>query len=147
MPISLEWSSTDKTILIMTYTTPWTWQEFETAYNKLSEKLNSLTNRCDLIIDIQRGGLPPQGAMLRFKKVAELKHPCAGEVIFVGPRLLTQMVNSIVNVLKSAFWNHEQHPEFQFVPTLEAALVLCRENQMSMPEQYGVACRQIKPSA
>lgn len=146
MSISLEWGNPDKTILIMTYTSPWTWQEFEQTYRDLTEKMDSLNHKMDLIIDISHGGLPPQGAMLRFKKVTEIHHPCAGEVIFVGPRLLTQMVNSILSVLKSAFWGNMETAQFHFVSQLESALAVCRNNQANAPEQYGLARQVAKPS-
>ncbi len=138
MPVSLNWGNPEKTILVLAYTTPWTWQEFDTIYHNLNTKMESLTHKVDLIIDIQRGGLPPQGAMLRFKKAAELNHPYAGNVIFVGPRLLTQMVNSIMSILKSAFWGNMEIAAFQFVPNLDAAYALCRDRQASAPEQYGL---------
>jgi len=102
-------------------TADWTWDDFNEANRQMLALLNSADKIVGIIFDIRNGGFPPSGAMKRFKQVAETKHANGGQLIFVAPKLLTQVVRSTLDLLKVAFLGAFDAPDFIFVTNLDEA--------------------------
>jgi hypothetical protein len=129
MTITLKWDNPEETILIIQYEKPWTWAEFSRAYEDMFTYLNSVKHPVDMVFDIRNGGFPPPGAITRFRQVGQTEHPNGRRLVFVAPKLLSQFVNSTLDILKIAYLGAFQSPKFLFVTSLEEARILLSEQK------------------
>lgn len=127
MAVDIQWDSKPEEYkcILITYTNPWTWEEFDAVYEAMISMLNDagVDKRITLIIDIRAGGFPPSDALPRFRRVVEMKHPNVTQIIFVAPGALAHFVRISMNILKRVYRTvgKAKPPEFQFVASLEEA--------------------------
>ena len=123
MAISVQWDNPEQTAVMIVYTRPWTWKEFDAAIAQMLTLFNSVNHQVHVIFDIRNGGFPPPDAMTRFKKVTEIQHPNGGLLVFIAPTILVQFVNSIAKILTVAFEGSGTFaaPKFIFTKSPEEA--------------------------
>lgn len=128
LAIEVQWDTVQEQCIVITYFSPWTWQEFDTAYATLTPMLDTAIDdlpgvRINIIFDIRKGGFPPPDALPHFKRVVETKYANVGQLIFVAPGALTHFVRISLAILKRVHRTvaRSNIPEFQFVTSLEEA--------------------------
>lgn len=127
MAIDMKWDTDQTQCLVITYFSPWTWEEFDSAYAAMIPMLDDAADKkVTLIIDIRKGGFPPPDALPRFKRVVETRHPNVTQLIFVAPGALAHFVRISLNILRRVYRAVAiaNPPEFQFVASLEEARAL-----------------------
>jgi len=123
MGIEVHWDNPEQTIVMIVYTRPWTWKDFDAAIEQMVAMFNSVNHQVDVVFNILDAGFPPADAMSHFKKAAEIKHVNGGMLIYVAPKVLTQFVNGIVRILTVAFAGSGtfETPKFIFTKSVEEA--------------------------
>ena len=123
MPITVQWDNVEQTAVIIVYTRPWTWKDFDSAVEQMLSLFNSVHHQVDVIFDIRSAGFPPPDAITHFKKVAEIKHPNDGLLVYIAPNVLVQFINGIVRILTVTFAgsNMFETPKFVFTKSPEEA--------------------------
>ena len=56
MSVSIQWDNPQKTALIMTITTPWSWNNLESLSDAIEEAFDSVSYDIDMIIDLRSAG-------------------------------------------------------------------------------------------
>ena len=123
MPITIQWDDPEQTAVIITYTRPWTWKDFDAAMEQMLTLFDSVTHKVDVIFDVRNAGFPPPDAISHFKRAAEIQHPNGGLLIYVAPKVLVHFINSVVRILTVAFAGSGtfEAPKFIFTQSLEEA--------------------------
>ena len=123
MPITVQWDNPDQTTVMIVYTRPWTWRDFDAAVEQMLRLFNSVNHQVDVIFDIRKAGFPPPDAITHFKKVAEIKHPNDGLLVYIAPNVLAQFINGIIRILTVTFAgsNTFETPRFVFTKSSEEA--------------------------
>lgn len=127
LAIDVRWDTDQTQCLVITYSSPWTWEEFDSAYTAMIPMLDDAADKkVTLIIDIRKGGFPPPDALPRFKGVVETRHPNVTQLIFIAPGALAHFVRISLNILRRVYRTvgRANPPEFQFVASLEEARAL-----------------------
>lgn len=120
MGITVTWDDPNQSALLITYDRFWNWVEFEAAVKDVFSRIEHADHTIDLIFDVTKSPFPPDGAMWRFKRVASVKHPYTGNIIFVGGNLFVQsLANAVLKLVK-------KH-DFIFVRTLDDARKLLEQ--------------------
>jgi hypothetical protein len=119
MAVTVGWDNDEMTVLVIRFQRPWDWSEFNRAVEELSRLLASVEHKVDIIFDIREAGFPPEGAVNRFRKAAEIRHSNVNLLIYIAPPVLAQFVRGIVTIIRAVFGAFER--EFIFVTTIEAA--------------------------
>jgi hypothetical protein len=126
MGITIGWHNDDKNIILLTYTRPWDWTDFEAAAKEMIELLDSVNHPVDMIFDIRKAGAPPQGALKRFREVAETNHPNGRWLVFVGGG---SIVMRFLDLFTRLYGLTRNVPYFRFVYSMEEALKLIARRQ------------------
>jgi hypothetical protein len=84
MAVSLRWSDPRKTSLLLTFTAPWTWDQYEALSDNIDEALASVSHTVDLVIDISDAGAMPEDALFRLRNSYSSPIQNLGAYIFVG---------------------------------------------------------------
>ena len=123
MGIKVHWDNPEQTVVMIVYTRPWTWKDFDLAIEQMLAMFNTVNHQVDVLFDILDAGFPPPDAMSHFRKVAQIQHPNGGMLIYIAPKVLVQFVNSIVRILTVAFAGSGtfETPKFIFTKSLEEA--------------------------
>ncbi len=123
MPINVQWDNTEQNIVVITFTQPWTWHDFDQAITDMITHFDSVNHPVDVIFDIRKGGFPPPDAITHFKKAAEIQHLNGRRLIYVAPNILAGFVNRIGRILSIAFRHSDnfQMPKFTFTNSIEDA--------------------------
>lgn len=123
MAINLDWDNTEHTIILITFTQPWTWHDFNNAIEEMIARFDSVNHMVDVIFDIRRGGLPPPNAITHFKKAADIQHPNGRHLVYVAPNVLVGFINRIGKILTIVNRSSKnfQMPKFIFTASIEEA--------------------------
>ncbi len=129
MGINICWEDEDKSIILMTYERPWTWNDFYAAYAEMDVMLQDVTSAVYIVIDIRKGGFPPSGASYHFKRVTQNRHPHVMKVVFVG---LPLVIRSFLSVVSTAYRGKEKFETslFMFAGTVEEAKAVLARQRM-----------------
>jgi hypothetical protein len=84
MSISITWNNSQKTSLVLTFTGPWSWDEYERMDAHIAAAFASVTHRVDLIIDLSQAGRIPKGTLYYLRDAYSDETENLGEYIFVG---------------------------------------------------------------
>ena len=103
MAITVQWDSPDQTTVLIVFTRPWTWKDFNTAREEMLVLFDSVNHKVDVIFDIRNGGFPPPDALTHFRKAAQIEHPNGGLLIYIAPPVLVQFINSMIRIMNVAF--------------------------------------------
>lgn len=123
MGIIVQWDNTAQNIILISFTQPWTWHDFDHAITEMIGHFDSVNHPVDVIFDIRKGGFPPADAITHFKKAAEIQHPNGRRLVYVAPNILAGFVNRIGKILAITNRHSDkfQLPKFTFTSTLEDA--------------------------
>lgn len=84
MAVSSHWDNPQKTTLRLTFTSPWTWDEFEQVSQQIEAAFASVPHTVDLVVDITAAGDLPSDGLFRLRNVYSDPTPNLGEYRFVG---------------------------------------------------------------
>jgi len=105
MPISVTWDNPEKTVICFTFEERWTWDEYHAAADRISEMVNSVNHRVDLIIDF-RTGYVPDNAIKQVESGSPLFwHPQAGFGVLVGVK---GFIRSLLMLFTQVYPGHTQ---------------------------------------
>ncbi|MBC8171849.1 MAG: hypothetical protein H7X77_09250 [Anaerolineae bacterium] len=84
MSVSAAWHNPERKALVMTFTAPWTWAEFEKVSPKIEAAIASVSHNVDVIIDMSRAGEIPASALDRLRNIYADATINLGDYLFVG---------------------------------------------------------------
>jgi hypothetical protein len=84
MAVRVNWHNPEKTALKLTFTAPWTWDEFEQVSRQIEAAFASVRHTVDLVVDITAAGDLPEDGLFRLRNVYSDPTPNLGEYRFVG---------------------------------------------------------------
>ncbi len=85
MSISIQWDNPDQTALVLTFTAPWTWAEYEAISDTIQKAFDSVSNNIDLIIDLHHAGTHvPDHVLAQLRDAYSDDVSNLDEYIFVG---------------------------------------------------------------
>lgn len=99
MAIDVQWHNPEKTILRVTFTDPWTWQDFY-AMDELTEALaDAVPHKVCYIVDLRHTRMVPPGISLgRVRAVLQPRHPTTDLIVAVGMvPFIRVMLNTIIH--------------------------------------------------
>lgn len=119
MSVSIQWDNPEHTALILTFTAPWVWDEYEVISDTIQVAFESVSNDIDLIIDLRHAGKHiPDHVMSQLRDAYSDGTPNLDQYIFVGatPQFIQQL--SIADRYFTALGGTL---DYQCVDTLEEA--------------------------
>jgi hypothetical protein len=84
MPVSIRWSDPRRQSLLLTFTAPWTWDQYEALSGDIDAAFDSVPHTVDLVIDVTEAGTLPEDALFRLRNSYSSPIVNIGEYIFVG---------------------------------------------------------------
>lgn len=127
MGITLNWDNAQQTIILIQYERPWSWDDFDQTAHDLINMMGQVDHTIHIIFDISHAGMPPGGAMTRFKRVLDIKHVNRGRLIFISTPALTTFIRLVRHALNKIDPENDDAPPFEFVQTLPEARTLLAE--------------------
>lgn len=128
MGITLDWDNEQQTIILIEYERPWNWDDFDQTAHALINTMGQVDHKVHIVFDISHAGMPPGGAMTRFKRVMEIEHPNRGRLIFISTPALTTFIRLVRHALNKIDPGDDDAPPFEFVQTLAEARALLAEH-------------------
>ncbi len=136
MGIEVRWDNEAKTIIRYIYDGRWTWEELDGARDAAAKLEESVSDRINVIVDVQNSKLLPNGTISRARQVATTapaSHPKEGITVIVGAGAF---VRSIYDVMHKVYPEIIQRRGLFLAKSLdEAHSIIERETQAqtSMP--------------
>ena len=121
MGITLNWDNEQQTIILIEYERPWNWDDFDQTAHELINMMGQVDHTVHIIFDISHAGMPPGGAMTRFKRVMQIEHPNRGQLVFISTPALTTFIRLVRHALNKIDPGDDDTPPFEFVQTLAEA--------------------------
>jgi hypothetical protein len=121
MSIEVSWDNEAKTIIQYIYEGRWTLQEYDVARVQAAKLEESVTHRVDVIVDVRKSSLVPNGTLSRGKNAMttnEVSHPNEGSTVIVGAGPLVRSIYDVVNKL---YPDIVRRRGFRFARSLEEA--------------------------
>lgn len=84
MSVTIHWDNPQQTALVLTFTAPWTWDEYEAISETIQQHFESATDEVDLIVDMRSAGDIPQHLFSQFRDAYADTTPNLGQYIYVG---------------------------------------------------------------
>lgn len=84
MSVIIHWDNPQQNALVLTFTAPWTWDEYEAISERIEQHFESATDEVDLIVDMRSAGDVPQHLFSQFREAYADTTPNLGQYIFVG---------------------------------------------------------------
>jgi hypothetical protein len=120
--INVEWDNYEKTIIIWTFSSPWTWVEFWDTKNEVHAMIESVSHFVDIIVLTSVEQNLPPNAISNIRGIFRNRHERGGLMVVVGAKkFLSIIVNLIVKFLPNA------DAQLQFADTREKAYDLIAE--------------------
>ncbi len=93
MSVSINWNNPEKTALILTFTAPWTWDEYEILSADIQTAFDSVLYDIDLIVDLSKAGDIPHSTLSELRDAYADGMSNLGQYIFVGatPQFIQQL--------------------------------------------------------
>ena len=126
MGVTVDWYDEDKRTIYYEFTGKWTWDEFEPAYTRTIELMDSVDYKTDFILNMLNIEHIPSGAIQRIKKAAEYNHPNMGLAVYVG---LHPMMKPIGKIFLKLYPKAAIYYPFDFAQTIEEAEAMLAERQ------------------
>ncbi len=83
--VRCRWYDDQRTIILIEYTDPWTWEDFHVAWGEVIRMMGSVTNTVDLIVDMRRGpDTPDPEVITHYQAVWDLMPTNVGRILGVG---------------------------------------------------------------
>lgn len=83
MPITVAWHNPEKTIIGMTFTGSWTWDDLYRASDETRLLYDTIQHEAHLIMDMQHAPSLPSNALAHVR-LLDREHPNQGKVVAVG---------------------------------------------------------------
>lgn len=97
MPVSVEWDDNLPDVMVMTFVSPWTWEEYYITDDKFSDMLaEPAPKRVDVIVNFTAGTVVPAGVFSHFQRSSQTTHPSIHMIIIVGVNDLLRSVLSVI---------------------------------------------------
>ncbi len=85
MPVEFAWEDEAKTLLRVTATPPWNWNDFHKALRRATFWLDAIEHSADILIDLRRCGRLPAGALGHIRSLGVAIHPNSHDrVVIIG---------------------------------------------------------------
>jgi hypothetical protein len=127
MSLNVEWDDEEKTIILVTQSGGFAWDEWETVGRELEAMIDSVDHRVDVITDIS-DLVVPKDTLANFPKAARmpsLTHPSVGLTVFSGG---SRFVQTLANLFDKVYRPGEK---LVFVSTLEEAYEVIAEHRQA----------------
>jgi hypothetical protein len=122
MPISTTWFDPEKTILLTTYTDPYSWEEFDAATGKVTQMAAEIApNTVHLVVDMTNGSMPDSSVLGHLKPVEFPEN--VGVNIMINP---PGFLRTVITIALNTFGRHMKDRNY-FVHSMEAALEIIRK--------------------
>ncbi len=118
MSVTTTWDNDEKTAILLNFTAPWTWEEFEQTRDQITTMLQNVNHEIDLIIDVRSGGDIPEDAIRRLRRAYSGDALMLRRYILVGAPKPVQELFGVADRYYTALGGFL---EFAFVDTLEEA--------------------------
>ena len=99
MGIEVVWDSDAKNVLRYIYDGRWTWSDLEKAREVAAQYEKSVAHRVDVIVDVQKSSLLPNGTITRARQVATTApttHPNEGITVIVGAGAFVRSIYDVM---------------------------------------------------
>ncbi len=133
MGITIVWDNSDHTVMRMTFTSPWNWDDLETILTEVHAMLDTVNHRVDVIVDMKNSGAIPEGAFWRFHKLTQTKHRNRGRVILVGGNTFIRTMTDTVRRLANDLFDADM---FVLAPTVEDARAVLFKKRLEMANSF-----------
>lgn len=84
MGVSVYWENSRHTAIVLKFTAPWTWDEYERVGTELEAMVQSVNHTVDVLIHIAEAGAIPTDSMFRLRELYHSTLPNLGEYVFIG---------------------------------------------------------------
>jgi hypothetical protein len=122
--ISVAWHNSEKTIMVMTMVTPWSWEEYHQTTAEMYALLDSVRHKVDVILDFTESTHLPPNAFSHLRNLDRKTHTNRGTVILVGfSKFLQVIADVLVKLYPSAA------KSARMVRTLDEAYAVAAEIQ------------------
>jgi len=121
MSVTATWDDTRQQAIVLTFTAPWTWAEFEVARDTIGAMIGGIRHEIDLIIDVRDGGKLPEDA------IRWLRRSYASEELLIRRHILVgapDFVRELFDVADRYYTALGGFLEFAFVASIEEARTL-----------------------
>jgi hypothetical protein len=110
MPATVQWDETHPGTISITYTGNWTWDEFYNANKDAKQLMESVTERVDVVVDMQQGRFPSSGPAIGAARNVFKSWPSNyGTTVIVAG----SFISALVGIFK--------HVDNNFGPTVSSA--------------------------
>ncbi len=98
MPIQVSWYNESKTAIYLTFTDPWTWEDFTVADKKGTEMMEGLNHEVSFLADFTHARQFPRGMSLqRVRSVLNFDNANSGTLVVFGVNpFLRVMLNTML---------------------------------------------------
>src|SRR5262245_57269342 len=119
MSVSTRWNNPQHTALLLTFTAPWTWDDFEQVSQSIESAFASVDHTVDLIIDVSWAGELPSNTLDRLRDTYADATSNLGCYIFVGA---TDAFKTLLTIADRYYTALGGRLDFRFADTLDEVL-------------------------
>ncbi len=85
MPVQVSWFNESKTAIYLTFTDPWTWDDFVAADREATQLMRGVKHSVSFLVDFTQSHQFPHGMSLqRVRSVLNFEEPNSGMVVAFG---------------------------------------------------------------
>lgn len=84
MAVQVYWENSQHTAVVLKFTAPWSWADYEVVGAELEAMVNSVSHTVDVLINITDAGAIPADGMFRMRELYTQTLPNLGEYVFIG---------------------------------------------------------------
>jgi hypothetical protein len=119
MGVEVRWfEEENRSIIYYEFVWEWTWEEFERAYTKTLQMMDSVDHKVHFIVNMNHSPFVRPGSLQRMVKAARYGHPNMGLAVWVGVnRIMRAIASAIVLFHEDAL---QTYP-FQFADSVAEA--------------------------
>lgn len=97
MSISFEWEDENQTLLLLTLSNGWTWEEYHAIVNQLVGIMRELDHIVDVIVEnTAKIPFPSGAALFQLRKIARITPENLGVVVVVSRNPFVKSINQIL---------------------------------------------------
>lgn len=124
MAVEVKWLDTEQTVLVYTFSDPWTWDDYYETTAQGRAMLQGVDHVVVTIIDMSGSRALPPGALTHLRRVSTDRRPNPGPIILVG---LNRFVRAMSDMLSRIYPLAAQR--VRIVATLDEAYAVLAERQ------------------
>lgn len=117
MPVDVRWDTVEPDVLLVVYTVPWNWQDYQDGMKRCTELLEARGVHADVIADVSQAGLVPKNALSYLRHGVTRNRPAnLDKIVLVGiPSLAALLIQTLRRLYPGAM------QDILEAPTLEDA--------------------------